>query len=234
MPYSNPIRILIVEDDLRIAELLQRGLQEQGFEPMVVYNGFWGKKLALQNEYDLLITDIILPNINGLELCKEIRQNKPHLPIILLTALGTTDDKVEGFDAGADDYLVKPFEMRELLVRIRALLKRRSSNTLPASNLLQYADLEMNLHTKTVKRGGIDIRLTPKEFGLLEYMLLHPERVLSRAEIAEKVWNTHFDTGTNFIDVYINYLRKKIEKNFDKKLIHTKPGMGFILKLELE
>lgn len=226
------MNILIIEDDIRIAELIQRGLQEQGFVPTLAYDGLSGKKLALQNDYDLIITDIILPKMDGLDLCKEIRQTKPDTPIIMLTALGTTDDKVEGFDAGADDYLVKPFEIRELLVRIRALLKRQSKTTNNTGNTLKYADLEMNLHTKIVRRSGIEINLTPKEFNLLEYMLQNPERVLSRVEIAEKVWDTHFDTGTNFIDVYINYLRKKIEKDFDKKLIHTKSGMGFILKVE--
>ena len=226
------MNILIIEDDTRIAELIQRGLQEQGFVPTLAYDGLSGKKLALQNDYDLIITDIILPKMDGLDLCKEIRQNKPDTPIIMLTALGTTDDKVEGFDAGADDYLVKPFEMRELLVRIRALLKRNNKITNNIGNILKYADLEMNLHTKIVKRDRQEINLTPKEFNLLEYMLQNPERVLSRVEIAENVWETHFDTGTNFIDVYINYLRKKIEKQFDKKLIHTKSGMGFILKSE--
>lgn len=227
------MHILIIEDDLRVAELIQRGLQEQGFEPSLAYDGLSGKKLALQNDYDLIITDIILPKIDGLDVCKEIRQSKPDTPIIMLTALGTTDDKIEGFDAGADDYLVKPFEMRELLARIRALLKRNSKTTANTTgNILKYDDLEMNLHTKIVKRSGQEISLTPKEFNLLMYMMQHPERVLSRVEIAEKVWDTHFDTGTNFIDVYINYLRKKIEKNFEKKLIHTKSGMGFILKAE--
>lgn len=227
------MHILIIEDDLRVAELIQRGLQEQGFEPALAYDGLSGKKLALQNDYDLIITDIILPKIDGLDVCKEIRQSKPDTPIIMLTALGTTDDKIEGFDAGADDYLVKPFEMRELLARIRALLKRNSKiATGTTGNSLKYDDLEMNLHTKIVKRSGMEISLTPKEFNLLMYMMQNPERVLSRTEIAEKVWDTHFDTGTNFIDVYINYLRKKIEKNFEKKLIHTKSGMGFILKAE--
>ncbi len=226
------MNILIIEDDQRISELIQRGLEEQGFTTALAYDGLSGKKLALQNNYDLIITDIILPKINGLDLCKQIRENRPDTPIIMLTALGTTDDKVEGFDAGADDYLVKPFEMRELLVRIRALLKRHNKTANNSGNTLKYADLEMNLHTKIVKRNGTEINLTPKEFNLLEYMLQNPERVLSRTEIAEKVWETHFDTGTNFIDVYINYLRKKIDKDFDKKLIHTKSGMGFILKEE--
>lgn len=222
--------LLIIEDDLRVAELLQRGLAENGFTTTLAYDGISGKKLALQNDYDLIITDIILPKMDGIDLCKLIRQAKPNMPIIMLTALGTTDDKVEGFDAGADDYLVKPFEMRELIVRIRALLNRRDTNSNASGFILNYANLEMNLHSKMVKRNGQDINLTPKEFKLLEYMLQNPERVLSRTEIAEKVWDTHFDTGTNFIDVYINYLRKKIDRQFDRKLIHTKPGMGFVLK----
>jgi DNA-binding response OmpR family regulator len=226
------MNILIIEDDQRIAQLIQRGLEEQGFATTLAYDGLSGKKLALQNNYDLIITDIILPKIDGLDLCKQIRENRPDTPIIMLTALGTTDDKVEGFNAGADDYLVKPFEMRELLVRIRALLKRHNKTANNSGNILKYADLEMNLHTKIVKRNGIEINLTPKEFNLLEYMMQNPERVLSREEIAEKVWKIHFDAGNNFIDVYINYLRKKIDKGFDKKLIHTKSGMGFILKAD--
>ncbi|RKR05534.1 DNA-binding response OmpR family regulator [Flavobacterium sp. 90] len=226
------MKILIIEDDQRVAELIQRGLTEHGFIPTLAYDGLSGKKLALNNQYDLIITDIILPKLDGLDLCKEIRQIKPDLPIIMLTALGTTDDKVEGFDAGADDYLTKPFEMRELLVRIRSLLKRSNSTLNNIGFILKYADLEMNLQTKSLKRNNTEINLTPKEFKLLEYILQNPERVLSRTEIAEKVWDTHFDTGTNFIDVYINYLRKKIDKNFDKKLIHTRSGMGFILKTE--
>ena len=226
------MNILIIEDDQRVAQLTQRGLEEQGFTVTLAYDGLSGKKLALQNDYDLVITDIVLPKMDGIDLCREVRQIKPDLAIIMLTALGTTDDKVEGFDAGADDYLVKPFEMRELLVRIRALLKRNTKTAQNTGFILRYADLEMNLHTKIVKRSTKDINLTPKEFKLLEYMLQNTERVLSRVEIAEKVWDTHFDTGTNFIDVYINYLRKKIDKDFDQKLIHTKSGMGFILKLE--
>ncbi|WBV57501.1 response regulator transcription factor [Chryseobacterium daecheongense] len=226
------MNILIIEDDQRVAQLTQRGLEEQGFTVTLAYDGLSGKKLALQNDYDLVITDIVLPKMDGIDLCREVRLIKPDLAIIMLTALGTTDDKVEGFDAGADDYLVKPFEMRELLVRIRALLKRNNKAAQNSGFILRYADLEMNLHTKIVKRNTKDINLTPKEFKLLEYMMHNPERVLSRVEIAEKVWDTHFDTGTNFIDVYINYLRKKIDKDFDQKLIHTKSGMGFILKLE--
>jgi len=226
------MKILIIEDDQRVAELIQRGLMEAGFTTTLAFDGLSGKKLALQHTYDLIITDIILPKMDGLDLCKSIRHINPHLPIIMLTALGTTDDKVEGFDAGADDYLVKPFEMRELIARIHVLLKRNNRRGNNTATFLRYADLEMNLHTKIVKRNAQEINLTPKEFRLLEYMLQNPERVLSRTEIAEKVWDTYFDTGTNFIDVYINYLRKKIDRDFDQKLIHTKPGMGFILKIE--
>lgn len=224
------IKILVIEDDTRMAALLKRGLEEQAYDVTVAYDGLMARKLALQNNYHLIITDVILPHINGIDLCKELKQHLPQTPIIMLTALGTTDDKVEGFDAGAEDYLVKPFELRELYVRVRALLKRFGNNQKPVVNLLTYADLELDLHAKQLKRQGIEIHLTPKEFNLLQYMMEHAERVLPRTEIAEKVWDTHFDTGTNFIDVYINYLRKKVDRDFDKKLIHTKAGMGFILK----
>ena len=223
-------KLLIIEDDERIAALVKRGLEEHNYTVTVAYDGISGKKLALSQDFDLIIADVILPKMDGLELCKEIRNQKPHVPIMMLTALGTTDDKVEGFDAGADDYLVKPFELRELHVRIRALLKRNNGSANTQGFLLKYADLEMNLHTKIVKRNDTEISLTPKELNLLQYMMQHPERVLSRSEIAEHVWDTTFDTGTNFIDVYINYLRKKIDRDFDVKLIHTKPGLGFIFK----
>lgn len=223
-------KILVIEDDVRVAELLQRSLEEQNFEVDLAYDGYLGKKLALQKQYDLIITDVILPKINGIDLCKEIKKTLPHIPIIMLTALGTTDDKVEGFDAGADDYLVKPFELRELYVRIRALLKRFEHIKSSDITVLKYADLELDLNEKVFRRSGTEIHLTPKEFNLLQYMMENPERVLSRTEISEKVWDTHFDTGTNFIDVYINYLRKKIETDPANKVIHTKSGMGFILK----
>jgi len=222
--------ILIIEDEQRVANLIKQGLEEQGFVATMAHDGETGKQLAIANHYDIIITDIILPKINGIDLCREIRLQKPSIPIIMLTALGTTDDKVEGFDAGADDYLVKPFDLRELHVRIRALLKRNQNNNNTQSFVLKYAGLEMNLNTKIVTRDDIEISLTPKELKLLEYMMQNPERVLSRTEIAEQVWETTFDTGTNFIDVYINYLRKKIDKDFEVKLIHTKPGLGFIFK----
>jgi DNA-binding response OmpR family regulator len=224
------IQILVVEDDVRVAELLQRSLQEQQFDVDLAYDGYLGKRLAMQKSYDLIITDVILPKINGIDLCKELKQQFPQTPIVMLTALGTTDDKVEGFDAGADDYLVKPFEIRELYVRIRALLKRFEKLGNTKSSVIAYADLEIDLNEKVFKRGGTEIHLTPKEFNLMLYLMENPERVISRSEISEKVWDTHFDTGTNFIDVYINYLRKKMDANPQKKLIHTKSGMGFMLK----
>lgn len=226
------MNILVIEDDSRVAELIKRGLEELDYEVTVAYDGETGKSLALNDNYALIITDIILPKINGIVLSKEIRKAKPDIPIIMLTALGKTDDKIEGFDAGADDYLVKPFDFRELEARIKALLKRNTRNKTVTDPVLKVGGLVMNMETKTVIRDGIEISLTPKEFKLLEYMMQNNGRVLSRTEIADKVWDTHFDTGTNFIDVYINYLRKKIDKDFSTKLIHTKPGMGFIFKEE--
>lgn len=227
-------KILIIEDEQRVADLLRRGLEEMGYVAFVAYDAEMGIRLFRSGEYDLVISDIVLPKKNGFELVKEVKELNKNIPVIMLTALGTTDDKLEGFDAGADDYMVKPFDIRELEARIRVLLKRKATTETPQEKELSYANLKVDLLTKTVYRGGQEIKLTPKEFNLLVYMVRNPERVLPRAEIAEKVWDTHFDTGTNFIDVYINYLRNKIDRNFDTKLIHTKPGMGFILRSEDE
>ena len=187
-----------------------------------------GLRIFKSNTFHLIISDIILPKLDGFELSKEIRKINPAIPILMLTALGSTDDKLEGFDAGADDYMVKPFDFRELNARINVLLKRSAENIRQVPEELIYADLKINLKSKTVYRNECEIKLSPKEYNLLVYMVENAERVLSRVEIADKVWNTHFDTGTNFIDVYINYLRKKIDRNFEKKLIQTKAGMGFI------
>lgn len=222
-------RILVVEDEQRVAGLLKQGLEESGYQVTLSFDGDMARRLVTANTYDLIISDVILPKLNGFDLCKVVREQHPHVPILMLTALGTTDDKLDGFDAGADDYMVKPFDFRELTARIKVLLKRKSNSIveeLPVE--LQYQDLILNLQTKCVFRNGSEIKLTPKEFNLLEYMMQNPDRVLTRSEIAEKVWSTHFDTGTNFIDVYINYLRKKIDKEHSIKLIQTKPGMGFI------
>lgn len=226
-------KILVIEDEQRIAELLRKGLVEFGYDVTLAFDGEMGSRLVKANKFDFVITDIILPLINGFELCKIIRRVQPDIPIIMLTALGATDDKLDGFDAGADDYMVKPFDLRELNARINVLLKRKGAkkNTDEIFEL-KYEDLCLDLNTKTALRGKKEVKLTPKEFDLLKYLIENPERILSRTEISEKVWNTHFDTGTNFIDVYINYLRAKIDKDFDTKLIHTRTGVGFILKKE--
>jgi DNA-binding response OmpR family regulator len=225
------MRILVIEDEERVATLIKKGLEELGFAVTIAGEGAIGRQLATGGLFDLVITDVMLPDINGVEVCRAIRRELPDLPIILLTALGTTDDKVGGFDAGANDYLVKPFDFRELYVRIRELLKRvPPGGARHKKTILRAADLEMNLETRIVRRDSKDINLTPKEFRLLEYMMNNQGRVLSRAEIAQQVWETAFDTGTNFIDVYINYLRKKIDKGHAVKLIQTRPGIGFIFK----
>lgn len=221
--------ILIVEDEKRVADLLQKGLEENGYQTTVAYDGVMGLRLFRSYPFQLVISDIILPRLDGFELCKEIRKLNAKTPVLMLTALGSTDDKLDGFDSGADDYMTKPFDFRELIARVKVLLKRDSSVVNRPLEQISYADLSVNLNLREVKRQNIPIKLSPKEYNLLIYMVENAERVISRVEIAEKVWNTHFDTGTNFIDVYINYLRKKIDKEFEVKLIHTKPGIGFIL-----
>jgi two-component system copper resistance phosphate regulon response regulator CusR len=222
-------RILIVEDEKRVADLLKIGLEENGYQVLVAYDGAMGLRLFQSNTFQLVISDIILPKMDGFELCKEIRKVDDRVPILMLTALGAADDKLEGFDVGADDYMVKPFDFRELTARVRVLLKRQAVSAEVLVKQIAYADLFINLERQEVTRNNVHIRLSPKEYNLLVYMVENAEKVISRVEIAEKVWNTHFDTGTNFIDVYINYLRKKIDRDFDVKLIHTKPGVGFIL-----
>lgn len=223
-------KILIVEDEKKIATTLKKGLTENGYHVDLAFDGLIGKRLFESNSYDLLILDINLPGMNGYDLCKAIRNTNQHIPIIMLTAMNTTEDKIEGFDNGTDDYIIKPFEFKELLVRIRALLKRTMNQQLPTGNILKVADLEMNLDTKEVKRADQPITLTAKEFQLLEYFMRNRNRVLSRADIAERVWEIDFDTQTNVIDVYVNYLRNKIDKKFDTRLIHTQVGMGYIMK----
>ena len=220
--------ILIVEDEKRVADLLKIGLEENGYHALVAYDVAMGLRLFQSNTFQLVISDIILPKMDGFELCREIRKIDDRVPILMLTALGAADDKLEGFDVGADDYMVKPFDFRELTARVRVLLKRHAVLGEVLVKQIAYADLSVNLEQREVARNNISIRLSPKEYNLLVYMVENADRVISRMEIAEKVWNTHFDTGTNFIDVYINYLRKKIDRDFEVKLIHTKPGVGFI------
>jgi two-component system, OmpR family, copper resistance phosphate regulon response regulator CusR len=218
--------LLIVEDELRLAEILQKQLQESGYKADVANDGYVGKRMIEMTDYDLVILDINLPLMNGYELCKEIRKRNTKIPIIMLTALGTPDNKLIGFEAGADDYVLKPFDFRELLARINVFLKRKDV-AVPESRKLQIADFELNLDTKTATRAGKKIDLTSKEFSLMETFLQNKNKLLSREFIIEKVWDLDFETGTNIIDVYVNYLRKKVDKDFEPKIIHTKFGFGF-------
>lgn len=228
--------ILVIEDDRRLAMLLRTGIEEAGYQVLLSYDAEMALRLVGGgNAINLVVSDIILPGMSGLELCKRLRQDCPGIPVLMLTALGTTDDKLEGFDAGADDYMTKPFDFRELIARIGALLKRSSSgkdSSARQQKIFQVADLVLDPQRHECHRAGIEIKLTPKEFSLLQYLMENAGRVVSRVDIQDRVWNTHFDTGTNFIDVYINYLRRKVDKDFDTKLIHTKPGVGFILSDE--
>lgn len=223
------MKILLVEDEAKTLQLIKQGLEQHNIEVDIAYDGMMGLTLAQRNPYDLLITDIILPEINGLNLCRKLRESGFETPILLLTALSTTADIITGLDAGADDYLGKPFEFSELMARIRALTRRNKAIAAP-SNVLRVADLELNQDTKQVKRAGKEILLTAKEFNLLELLMRHPGRVISKVELAEKIWDVTFDTGTNVIEVYVNFLRKKVDKDFDKKLIHTQIGMGYVIK----
>ena len=214
----------------KIADSLKQGLEESGYEVMIAYDGLMGEKMFTNYTFNLIVLDVNLPGLNGIELCKKIRLSNKQVPIIMLTTFGSVPDKVDGFDAGADDYLVKPFSFDELIVRIRALIRRTTDNNVPVGNILKFADLEMNLDTKVVVRSGNKIRLTAKEFQLLEYFMRNRKRVVSRADIGENVWNIDFDTQTNTIDVYVNYLRKKIDKKYPQKLIHTQVGFGYVMK----
>lgn len=224
------LKILLIEDEVKTLNLIKEGLEENNALVDIAYDGQMGLTLAERNEYSLIISDIILPEINGLTLCKTLRDNGNHTPILLLTALGTTDDIITGLDAGADDYLSKPFQFSELRARIRALT-RRGTAVIQKSNVLRIADLELNVDTKAVRRGEKEITLTAKEFSLLEFFLNNVGRVISKVELAEKIWDITFDTGTNVIEVYVNFLRKKIDKDFDVKLIHTQIGMGYVMKV---
>jgi len=221
------MRILIVEDEQKVASFLKKGLEENGFTADAALNGESARIMSEQNEYDLMVIDIILPDINGLTLCRQFKDENPERPVIILTALGTTDDKISGFDAGADDYLVKPFEFRELLARIRVLIKR-FRKTESAQEKLVFSDLELDIEKKMARRGGKEIELTAKEFMLLEYFMRNRGRVLSRNDIAEKVWASDYSFNTNVVDVYVNFLRKKIDRGFETKLIHTRVGLGYV------
>jgi two-component system copper resistance phosphate regulon response regulator CusR len=227
--------ILLVEDEKKIADTLQAGLGEFNYNVVIAYNGLEGKNLYYSGTYDLVILDINLPFMNGYELCRMIRYKDQQVPIIMLTAMDFTENKIEGFEMGADDYIAKPFEFRELVARIKALLRRSDIKQVKSEEKkLKLADLEMDIESKEVRRGDKRITLTAKEFQLLEYLLRKRGKVVSRADIAKDVWDIDFDTQTNVIDVYVNFLRKKIDKDFSPKLIHTQVGMGYILKSETD
>jgi DNA-binding response OmpR family regulator len=234
------MKILVVEDETKVAEVLKRGLVEAGYETDVAYDGQIGLRLAKSGSYDLIVLDVNLPLLNGLELCKQLREKDELTPVLMLTALGMSDDIVAGLEAGADDYLPKPFRFNELYARIKALTRRRrvqapqtaaTDSAAPAEEKFVLADLEIDFDAREVKRAGKPQQLTAKEYALLEYLARNAGRVRSRLEIAEAVWGLNFETGTNFIDVYINYLRNKIDKPFTPKLIHTITGFGYVLKL---
>jgi len=220
-------KIILVEDEINIASFIERGLREFGHEVSVVYDGNAGWELLQNESFDLLILDIIMPGMNGLELCRMYRQRFGyHSPVVMLTALGATDDIVKGLDAGADDYLVKPFSFQELEARIKALLRR--SKEVPVQQLV-CGDLILDCTLRRARRGNMDIDLTVKEYRLLEYFLLHQRAVLSRLTLLRDVWDKNFDTNTNVVDVYVNYLRAKIDKGFEDKLIHTVVGVGYMM-----
>jgi heavy metal response regulator len=221
------VRVLIIEDENKIASFIKRGLKEEGYSVDIARDGEEGYFLATTQEYDLIILDLMLPKMDGLSLCRKLRQEKKTAPILILTVRDSIKDKVTGLDSGADDYLTKPFAFEELIARCRALLRKRDGQ---ATTKLQVADLEMDLRGHKVSRGGQEIALTPKEFAMLEYLMRNEGIVVTRTMISEHVWDIHFDTFTNIIDVYISYLRNKIDASHKKPLIHTLRGKGYLLK----
>jgi len=223
------MKILVVEDEERVAQFIQKGLKEEGHAVDVSYDGEDGGFLAEVNDYDLILLDVMLPKKNGISVCREIRARGVVTPVLMLTARDSVEDRVRGLDAGADDYLVKPFAFEELLARVRALLRRRSDSKTPT---LQLADLELDPITRLVTRSGKPIRLTTKEYSLLEYLLRNANKVLSRTLIGEHVWDMNFDPESNVIDVYISHLRNKIDKGHDLPLLHTMRGQGYLLSAD--
>lgn len=223
------MRILLIEDETRVAAFLQKGFQAEAYSVDVAADGESGSRLARSNEYDIIILDIMLPNKNGIQVLKEIRAANVHTPVLVLSAKGDLEDRLEGLNLGADDYLVKPFAFSEVLARVRALLRRNSASE--KSSLLRIADLHIDLLRRRVTRGGREIALTNKEFELLEYLARNKGRVLSRVILTEHIWDLHFDSGTNIVDVVINRLRRKLDDAFTPKLIHTVRGVGYVLKV---
>lgn len=226
-------KILVIEDEANVINLLKRGLEEEGYDISVAMDGISGMEMATQHAFDLIILDIMLPGINGIDVCKSIRSKNNTTSILLLTALGSTENIVSGLDSGADDYLVKPFKFAELLARVRTLFRRQHKAYEEEDNtrVLKFSNLILNLDTKQVQRDNKNITLTATEFRLLEYFMKNTNKVVSRMSILEFVWGVDFNMNTNVVDVYINYLRKKIDKGFEPKLLHTVVGMGYIMKV---
>lgn len=223
------MKLLIVEDEPNVVSVLKRGLSSEGFELSVAPDGFIALEMVSAHSFSLIILDIMLPGINGLDLCKQIKKNYPQIPIIMLTALSSTENIVTGLDNGADDYLVKPFKIAELSARIRMLL-RRHAGLQQADEIITIGDLQVNISGKTVTRANQEITLTATEYRLLQFFARNKNKTLSRIDILENVWDIDFNMGTNVVDVYVNYLRKKIDKGFSTTLLHTVVGLGYLLK----
>lgn len=221
------MRILVVEDEKKVASFIKKGLEEQSYVVDTAFDGLEGERLATQTQYDAIILDVLLPKQDGIATCQKIRYRGVGTPVLMLTALGDTDDKVRGLDSGADDYLTKPFHFEELLARVRALLRRKSQDK---SALLQAGELVLDPVTRKVEREGKQIRLTSREFALLEYFMRNKGQILSRANLAQHVWNVSFDMESNVIDVYVKLLRQKIDKGFEKPMLQTIVGAGYVLK----
>lgn len=232
-PRISAMKILVIEDEHKVAAFIKKGLEVLSYSVEVASDGVSGVNAALSNHFDIILLDIIIPQLNGVDVCKKIKLEKPFVPVLMLTALGTTEDKLNGFEAGADDYLLKPFEFAELIARIKALTRRAKGSEQNSGAVLSFADLQLDINKKIAIRSGKSINLTAKEFLLLEYFMRNAGRVISRVELAEKVWDVNFDTGTNVVEVYINILRKKIDKEFDHKLLHTRIGLGYVLSEEI-
>jgi DNA-binding response OmpR family regulator len=226
-PYTQGMRILVVEDQPKMASFIKKGLNSQGYIVDVSETGMGAEVLMSENPYDLVVLDVNLPDQNGLDTSRHLRRDGFKGPILMLTALSSTKDKIHGLDSGADDYLTKPFDFEELLARVRALLRRNQGGE---NSKLRFSNIELDLVLRRASRDQQQITLTTKEFSLLEYLMRNPNRPVTRVEISEKVWDINFDTNTNIVDVYINMLRKKIDAPFEKKLIHTMIGYGYILK----
>ncbi|HEY5749293.1 MAG TPA: response regulator transcription factor [Chryseolinea sp.] len=226
------MKVLVIEDEQQVSSFIKQGLEEQSFAVDVAFDGNIAERLALSRDYDVIVLDIVIPGINGFDLCRILKREKPSTPVIMLTTLGTTSDKLSGFDAGADDYLLKPFEFEELVARLKVLVRRRSATT-DYGKVLRFEDLKLDLEKKVAHRYDKIIKLSAKEFTLLEFFLRNPQRVISRSELAEKIWDIKFETGTNVVEVYMNMLRNKIDRDFEPKLLQTRIGMGYVLSKDI-